>query len=253
MPVTAHRFTPSIASPTTAKKEERKASPDNVNWKGRFVLVVAIGVGAIALGIAVYEMALLVYEIAHDKIWTPNFVELENSVKQKFSESIVDRFKQLKNLDTTRLFKRLAICKEEEREIISSLVDKFHLTDHQLQEIFMGAHVRLDDNGQLYDEWVKKIPDASKKSRISSHPSNAKQYGVRGPLVKELLFSRIKEGEKDYTWFQLENHPVSFGHIIRHMIDFFKYRLTGMQQGPDGSSKATHFKPLVILSKESNA
>lgn len=236
---------------STDKKEEKKVEQEKANWKGRFIYVVIVGVGALALAAAVYEMALLSYEIVHDKIWTPNLGELEKSVKQKFKESIVNKFKQLKNLDTTRLFKRLAICKEEEREIISSLIERFHLTDEQLQEIFMGAHVRLNDNGQLYDEWIKKIPDESKQSRLSSHPSDAQQYGVRGPLVKELLFSRIKENDKDYTWFQLENHPMSFGHIIRHMIDFFKYKLTGSQQGPDGSSKATHFKPLLILPKES--
>jgi hypothetical protein len=108
--------TPPVES-STDKKEEKKAEQEKANWKGRLIYVVIVGVGALALAAAVYEMALLSYEIVHDKIWTPNLGELEKSVKQKFKESIVNKFKQLKNLDTTRLFKRLAICKEEEREI----------------------------------------------------------------------------------------------------------------------------------------
>lgn len=232
-----------------AKKDEEKEvrNAADVHWQGRAILILGVAAATVILAVAAYEMSLLVYEIAHDKIWKPDLAELEAKIKTKFKEEVVSKFKNLEGIDTTRLFKRLALCKEEEQEILTSLVDRFHLSDDQLKEIMMGAHVRLADDGHLFEEWSKKIQD--KQSRISSHPSDSVQYGIRGPLVKELLFSRVKEKGKVYTWFQLENHPVTFGHIIRHMIDFFKYKIFNENQGPDGSSKATHHNPIIIMSK----
>ena len=49
-------------------------------------------------------------------------------------------------------------------------------TDEQLKEILMGAHVRLDDDGETYEEWEDKV--VNKQSRYSSHSSDKTQYGV---------------------------------------------------------------------------
>lgn len=229
---------------TPPEKEEKK-----IEWNGRSLLVVAglLAGGAIVFT-AAYEALLLTYEIVHDKVWRPNIEELKTNINKKFTKEVVDKLEQLKGLDTTRLFKRLSICKEEEQQILTHLVEKFDLNDNQLEEILMGAHVRLADDGELYNIWNETI--LGKQARISSHPSNAQQYGISGPFVKQLLFSSVEEKGTVYTWFQLENHPVSFGHLIRHMVDFFKYKLSNEQQGPYGSSKATHHQPIIIFSKK---
>jgi hypothetical protein len=243
-------LTPKVSQEEQDQKKEKEAKKE-VNWDSRIVVMIGITATAMALSLLVAEMALLIHEIVHDKIWRPNPQELEKNISQKFSADFTSKLKALSSqgLDYIRLFKRLALSHEEEREIISYLEKNFEISAEQLKEIFMGAHVRLEDNGQAYEEWSRRV--VSKQQRLSSHPSDTTQYGIRGSLVKELLFSRTKEADnKTYTWFQLENHPVSFGHIIRHMLDYIKYKMTNQNQGPYGSSKATDRAPIILKRKE---
>lgn len=235
----------SIENQDSKKKKE-------AHWNSREVLMIGIGIATVtaACGILLLEVAFLVKEIVQDRIWQPDPKELEDNISKKYSLDFIDKIKRLchQDLSYIRLFKRLAVCKEDETEIISYLEKNYEITPDQLKEILMGAHVRLDDNGKAYKEWVRKV--ASKQSRISSHPSDKTQYGIRGSLIKELLFSRTTGSDgKAYTWFQLENHPVSFGHIVRHMIDYVKYKITNKNQGPYGSSEATHHTPIILKQK----
>jgi len=216
-------------------------------WGGRVVFYLkAAGMVAIVFT-TLYELGKHFAELAHDKIWVPDVKAvkaLKKELKLKFNKSFVKMIKNIPGADYVRLFKRLAICSDQEKTILNQLQTDFELSDTQLEQIIAGAHVRLDDEGKTYDSWAKldKI-----QPRISSHPSDSPQYGIRGPFVKELLFSRVKEKEgKCYTWFQLENHPVKFGHYIRHMLDYFRYKITKENQGPYGSSPATDSKPLIL-------
>lgn len=227
------------------EKEEKKA-----NWQSHLVIAIAATAVAVASAIVIAEIAILVHEIVKDKIWQPNPHELESSIAKKYSFEFIQKVKLLstQGIDYIRLFKRLAITESEETKIISYLEENFEISPEHLKEILMGAHVRLDDEGKTYEEWSKQVAD--KQARISSHASDQTQYGVRGSLIKELLFSRAKESNgKSYTWFQLENHPVSLGHIIRHMMDYIKYKLSSQNQGPYGSSHATDSAPIILVSK----
>jgi hypothetical protein len=102
-------------------------------------------------------------------------------------------------------------------------------------EIFRGAHVRIFDMGARYDDW-RQLPTAS--ARRSSHRSDGAQYHVDGPLVHTVLFGRIGS----WTWLQLEGNPQG----LHHVVDFFKYKVTGKNQGPYGSSGAVDSRPVTV-------
>lgn len=230
------------------------ASPQNENqrlWNGKKIAIITgVIAGIVVLGFFVTEVAYLIKEIVKDKLNPIDPVELEKQVKNKFSEKFTLKLKCLEGLDYIHLFKRMSLCKKEEVLIFKQLDQIFDITPEQLEHILKGAHVRLDDNGEMYEKWVSELH--KKNERVSSHKSNTQQYGIQGPFIKELLFSRTndQEGNK-YTWFQLENHPVSMGHIIRHMIDYFKYKITQENQGPFGSSPFTDSAPIILKVKSS--
>lgn len=237
------------------KKAEQPPEKKATNWNSRSImLMVGSAAAVVAIGILIVEVAVLIHEIVREKIWRSNPEELEKKLMKNFSPDFINKLKALSahGLDEVRLFKRLSVSEEDEKKIISYLEENFDISPEQLKEILMGAHVRLDDGGQTYTDWLQEVEN--KQSRISSHASDKTQYGVRGSLIKELLFSSIKEQNSDgntktYTWFQLENHPVSFGHIIRHMLDYIKYKITSQNQGPYGSSDATDRSPIILKPK----
>jgi hypothetical protein len=102
-------------------------------------------------------------------------------------------------------------------------------------EIFRGAHLRIFDQGARYDDW-RKIPTA--RTRRSSHASDGAQFHVDGPLVHTVLFGRIG----NFTWLQLEGAPQGLAHVA----DFFKYKFTGKNQGPYGSSPHVDSRPIQV-------
>lgn len=245
-------------SPVPNEEEEDNSSRSNITHQGRLnkgaldidqYIVINLGLVACVavVGILLAEIVNLIKEIVQDKIWQPNLVTLEKQITEKFSIEFISKIKNINNMNHLRLFKRLAISKQEEVEVIAYLENNFSITSEELREILMGAHVRLDDDGDAYDEWSAKM--MSKKQRSSSHPSDDAQYAIQGALINELLFSRLEVNGKSYTWFQLENHPVTLGHLIRHMKDYFVYKLTKRNQGPHGSSLATHHNPIILTRK----
>jgi hypothetical protein len=228
----------------TSEQQEKKAV-----WNGATIKVIVLSTtAAISLVVlaaaAAFELIKYAAEGIHDKIWVPDLPTLEEAVKKKFEESFIDRLKNLPGIDFIRLCKHLAICSKDEEEILKQLQNNFHLTNDELKQILGGAHVRLKDGGVTYETWVKTME--TKQKRVSSHPSSSDQYGIRGPFVKELLFSKIEENGETYTWFQLENHPVKFGHYIRHMWDYVVYKATRNNQGPYGSSPAIDSRPIIL-------
>lgn len=221
-----------------------------VEWGPYVVTSLALLAGLISCGVVIAELVYLIKESVEDKIWHPNPKDLENRLSKKFSSEFINKVKSvtIEGVNYVRLFKRLTLSKDDEVAFLSYLETHFDISMEEFQQILVGAHVRLEDNGKAYAEWVKTMND--KKLRLSSHPSDQSQYAIQGTMIKELLFSRLEDNGNTYTWFQLENHPVSLGYMIRHMKDYMKYLITSENQGPYGSSKATHNAPIILKFKQ---
>lgn len=107
-------------------------------------------------------------------------------------------------------------------------------------EVMRGAHVELVDGHAAYHVWRTL---RSAKSRASSHQSDGTQYQVSGPFAKAILFGK----RRDVTWLQLEGHPWSgVKNRVAHIADFVRYKVTGKNQGPYGSSSYVEKSPLRI-------
>lgn len=149
----------------------------------------------------------------------------------------------------------------EEVNFILKFLSKLHIDYKQeqsnlyliLEEMLKGGHVQLDDNGQFYDELVRSFK-SSLSERISSHHSVQQQYSLSYPIVKEVLFgvTEDKDGNKR-TWIQFEKHNTkTLINLIMHIVDFIRYKWTGKNIGPFGSSEHTDENPLVISPNDSN-
>src|ERR1700722_1565843 len=150
-----------------------------ISWQNRLLQFTVLTASIAIIGTCLTELALYVSEVIQDKIWKPDVNALEAKLKTRFSESFLGHIKALK-LNYVLLFKRLALSTEDEKQILNNLESQFKISDQQWKEIFSGAHVRLEDDGKLYDQWAKIIK--SRHERLSSHPSDTSQYGVQGPF-----------------------------------------------------------------------
>jgi hypothetical protein len=242
IPPKSHPKAPKIDS----EKKPPTKPPEKTEWLGRAVVVIATIAVTVAVAYFVYELACYISEIVRDKFSKETMPELEEKARKRGLGHIVDKVKQMDGIDKRRVIKRLAHCKGHEKRILKHLDEGFQFSANHMKEMLMGAHIRLDDSGKTCKEWATM---AAAKQRISSHPSDGDQFSIKGTLIKELLFSAISEEDKLYTWFQLENHPVSFGSIVRHMVDYVKYKISSRNQGPFGSSRITDLKPLCIAEK----
>lgn len=217
--------------PTSSKK-----------WLGRTVVVIAVVAGVVALAYCLYELTIYAKEVASDKFSKETNQQLEEKARKKGLGNFVDKVKET-TLNQRRVLRCLSSCKTHEVTILNQLNEQFIFTRNHFKEMLSGAHIRLNDKGATCEAWAKL---AGVKNRISSHPSDGQQYAIRGALIKELLFSAISDQGKIYSWFQLENNPVSFGSAVRHMIDYVKYKISAANQGPYGSSPMTDLEPLCI-------
>lgn len=172
--------------------------------------------------------------------------DLGERVKTRFGEKVHQLFERIEGCMEKQVISKFAGADERETKLMKDIAEQFELTHDDLKEIAKGAHVRLDDNGQLYEIWKKTL---GASPRHSSHPADATQYGMQGKFLKEFLFSRVTENGKTYTWFQCEKNPTRLGFLIRHMIDFAKYRHSGLNQGPYGQSSHTDKNPLILKRK----
>jgi hypothetical protein len=135
-----------------------------------------------------------------------------------------------------------------EAKILSEVIRHKSLRDN-FEEVFKGAHIRILNNGDLY-EYFKKLPESSK--RKSSHPSDGDQFSIQGAIIPEFLFGKINlKGKGNFFWFQFENSPWGKGakQGLIHIKDTFKYyaQLKKFNIGPFGKSKFTDKNPLYIL------
>jgi hypothetical protein len=142
--------------------------------------------------------------------------------------------------------------REARHDLLRATADEVDILSHLFDipaswrftgEIFRGAHVRIYDKGARCDDW-KTLPTAD--TRSSSHRSDGDQYHVDGPLAHTILFGKFG----GWTWLQLESHPIhDLVSLIGHGHDFIRYKLSGENQGPYGSSPhAENSAPLIIQS-----
>lgn len=145
----------------------------------------------------------------------------------------------------------------EEVNFLLRLISALHLnsdyeadpvrTQDILQEMLNGGHLNMEDGGKFYDELVRNF-NSSISKRISSHHSVAQQYSLSYPISKEVLFGVTEDAEgRKRTWMQFEKHNTkNLLNIILHLIDYIKYRITGKNIGPFGSSEHTDSNPLIV-------
>lgn len=214
----------------------KPAHPKKTTWKGRSVyLIVAKLLGGLA------HLASKVHTFF---VGNMTIADYEANVHKQFgsdAENILKKLNTLPPKEYKRIVKRLIHAHIDERPLIAVLATQANAK--QWQEILKGAHVRVPDDGDLYEQ-LRKNPKAI--PRRSSHPSVGQQYAIRGNFLSEHLFGQVDVEQQRYSWFQLENHPMSFGHAIRHMLDYLKYKATGKQQGPHGSSIHTDKNPIIL-------
>lgn len=137
----------------------------------------------------------------------------------------------------------------EEAAVLVDL-EKHGMQVPQLHDVLCGGHV-LVDNPQLYDDWRHA---KGARERISSHHKqiDKKQWpdiGMRGSVVREKLHGRTAQG----TWVQLEKTPAAFGKKklpslddLRHLVDYFTYKITRSNVGPWGLSRKTERRPMYL-------
>ena len=107
-------------------------------------------------------------------------------------------------------------------------------------DLFRASHVVVNDGGQLYDRWR----ELGATPRSSSHYPDVheQQYEFEFPGIGPMLFGLDARGN---TWFQFEAHSGA-GVNPDHLWDYFKYRLSGLQVGPAGTSPHTDSNPLNV-------
>lgn len=218
--------------------------PSKSNPLASYIAVAVVIVPAMYVA---YELLKLIREIVADRISFTDVAALEKMAKKHVAPNLIEKIKQMDEINHHYVFKRLAFCNADEKKFIHDLTTKFHLDETHLTKILCGAHVRIKDNGVIYEQWESEM--ASKKPRYSSHPSlpHKDQYGLEGQFVSELLFGVCRDETGDIcSWFQLERNPVRFGHVLRHMVDYAKYKWSGWNQGPYGATPETHHNALYL-------
>lgn len=138
--------------------------------------------------------------------------------------------------------------------VIYSNSNNFKFIKQTMAEVLKGAHVKILDDGNFYDQFSKNEGVAARKS---SHYRKFKkisppQFGLEGKFVHEILCGKIKNKKTgdDFSWFQLESHPhrpkeFNLNRYL-HYFDWLKYTLFKKNVGPYGLSAYRDSNPLVL-------
>lgn len=219
-----------------SKTEKKKNTFDST----QIVLLIGSVATLYAVSGIAYELFIIVKEYFSERFDNSDLEKLKNRAKQFLPEEIVGIVEKMEAINHKSILKRMALTNDEEQTVLKDIVNRFEVNQEQLKEILQGAHVQLEDGGVTFEQWKQMLKN--KKRRISSHSADDIQFSMSGQFVKELLFSKID----NKTWFQLENHPTSFGHVIRHGLDYIRYKISGQNQGPLGSSYFNDKNPLLL-------
>lgn len=205
----------------------------------------------------------------------------EQIVKTEFGEEFLGKLKEAKANNKSfeassyneLIYRLSSTIDKTEKTALTFLFKNYELDAEQTVKILQGAHILLVDNGTFH-----QIFKESSSQRISSHPSSeGYAYSFQGAAVRELLFSKISKdmaqgrlhekyseelkttiaiqeinfGDIDeLSWFQLEKNPiVDFKSFLGHAVDYLRYKFTGKQQGPYGSSHHVDTTPVIITPK----
>lgn len=181
-------------------------------------------------------------------VFIKNLLQPLAIVESLFTPSIQ---KEISSLES--LFTQLIETESQEASLFHTLLphiftESSHDTSYRLEQLFSGANFQLDDGGHHYKIW-RKIPAV--RTRISSHgtPDSRSKGMFLHSLGGEFLFW-IDTTQKDRhkTCFQLERSTLIFSsfRVFRHTVDFFNYKITGLQQGPLGTSIHSDKNPIQI-------
>ena len=140
---------------------------------------------------------------------------------------------------------------ERQRELLDYLLHISGFDFETVRQMLRGANVSISDAGQIYDGFKNDAittRSLNPYSRISSHESSAPQYASNlGPHMRTILMGKTDEGN---TWMQLEGAPwgitQSLSNNVSHILDYLRYKMTGENQGPYGSSAYTDQKRLNL-------
>lgn len=236
---------------TDARRRREDENRPRSRWNGYTVTLLVAGVVATAAFLAFTAVCVKEYIRYKWDALRPLSASLRARVSQMFGPELADLIERIRGHDANVLIRRMALTSEDEQRVLRALVEEYEVSEDQLKEIINGAHVVLLDEGEQYHRWEVELE--RKHTRTSSHDSTHDQYAIRGRFVSELLFSRAERavdtsGQKhQVTWFQIEGHPInSVASFVLHMRDYFRYRVTGKNQSPYGSSRFTEANPLIL-------
>jgi hypothetical protein len=196
-----------------------------------------------------YELTALINRVVKDRWPSMTHEQAKKIVADKRLDALATQIERCDAPHKDMLTQRLVSCSPFEWQILFDLQNNLKLSDETLREILSGAHIFIADNGLRASQWKSMTDDKGNLRAhlsVSSHPSNGPQFRVEGELFQEFLFSTQEKDGKTYTWFQLESSPLTFGTVLPHTVDYFKYKITGKNQGPYGTSRHTHDKPIIL-------
>ncbi len=193
------------------------------------------------------------------KIFTA-FVNIIFGKSSPLNKEIVHEFREIVgNLPKylqKGILRQLENASKYERNLFNFLRERIDMTGLDEKQLFFhiltGAYIIMDDGGETYEAWSKF---ETKRSRISSHVSDATQFAIEGVLARECLFSRKQlideEGvSRTVSWFQFERYPAKLGYYLPHLWTYILYKVSGKNQGPMGSSAySENNNPLVLKLK----
>lgn len=117
-----------------------------------------------------------------------------------------------------------------------TVLKKIYILSLQVEkEIRHGAYVILEDGGVMYSEWKP-----SGRPRLwCAHASGERVFDIAGSSGNILVGTT----EHGHTWFQLERSACC---TCSHCGDWIRFKYTGRNQGPEGSSCRTESNPIVL-------
>lgn len=161
--------------------------------------------------------------------------------------------KVIKNVSKTqKLSSKVNVYSLKKALLVFDIIKYIKEFDNNIDvnKIFKGAHIIIDDKGVLYDDLKN---NKVLKERISSHHKenkSAKDASIQAGFVfNEVLFGKTKCKK---TWFQVESHSADVKNLLPHVLDFVVYRITKKNIGQYGSSIHTESNPIFVSKKKSN-
>lgn len=193
-----------------------------------------------ALKIITYD-AKLVANLCHKSEEKPRACVMQDTV---IIDTRIDTLDPQK-INIPLLKVNLAKASNDELLVLNTIMN-MDVEEDVIVEFLKGGHLVIQDNGEFYKKFTEECQKLTNRSNKSSHKSDAPQYSLEGPFVKECLFGTRTVDGQTCTWIQLERHTTKPRDLFGHMSDYFKYVVSKMNQGPYGCSPYTEAKPLFI-------